>query len=116
MFPVVAGRVSALAVDSTNSNVLYAGAADGGAWKTTDAGVHWTPLTDSQPSLAVGSIAIDPSNHSTIYVGTGEENFSGDSKSGQNCTDLIHIDVLYDCPIPQKSEPWWHVGHGWTNH
>jgi len=34
------------------------------------------------PRLAVGSIALDPSNHSTIYVGTGEENFSGDSYYG----------------------------------
>lgn len=80
--PVVAGRITALAVDPTNANVVYAGAADGGVWKTTDGGIHWTPLTDTQPSLAVGSIAIDPSNHSTIYVGTGEENFSGDSYFG----------------------------------
>jgi uncharacterized repeat protein (TIGR01451 family) len=80
--PTVAGRVSALAVDPTNSSVVYAGAAGGGVWKTTDGGVHWTPLTDAQPSLAVGSIAIDPLNHSVIYVGTGEENFSGDSYYG----------------------------------
>jgi uncharacterized repeat protein (TIGR01451 family) len=81
-YPIVAGRVTALAVDWTNSNVVYAGAAGGGVWKTTDGGGHWTPLTDTQPSLAVGSIAIDPSNHLTIYVGTGEENFSGDSYYG----------------------------------
>jgi uncharacterized repeat protein (TIGR01451 family) len=81
--PIVAGRVTALAVDPTNSNVVYAGAAEGGVWKTTDGGVHWTPLTDTQPSLAVGSIAIDPSNHSTIYVGTGEENYSNDSYYGE---------------------------------
>jgi uncharacterized repeat protein (TIGR01451 family) len=80
--PVVAGRITALAVDPTNANVVYAGSADGGVWKTTDGGVHWTPLTDTQASLAVGSIAIDPSNHSTIYVGTGEENFSADSYFG----------------------------------
>jgi hypothetical protein len=81
--PIVAGRVTALAVDPTNSNVVYAGAAEGGVWKTTDGGVHWTPLADTQPSLAVGSIAIDPSNHSTIYVGTGEENYSNDSYYGE---------------------------------
>ena len=80
--PTVAGRVAALAVDPTNANVVYAGAAGGGVWKTTDGGVNWRPLTDAQPSLAVGSIAIDPSNHSTVYVGTGEENFSGDSYYG----------------------------------
>src|SRR6266446_1679041 len=81
--PTVAGRVAALAVDPTNANVVYAGAAGGGVWKTTDGGVHWTPLTDAQPSLAVGSIAIDPLNHSIIYVGTGEENYSNDSYYGE---------------------------------
>jgi uncharacterized repeat protein (TIGR01451 family) len=80
--PTTSGRVAALAVDPTNSSVVYAGSAGGGVWKTRDGGLHWTPLTDTQPSLAVGSIAIDPSNHSTIYVGTGEENFSGDSYYG----------------------------------
>ena len=80
--PIVAGRVTALAVDPMNSKVVYAGTADGGVWKTTDGGFHWTPMSDKQPSLAVGSIAIDPSNHSTIYVGTGEQNFSADSYFG----------------------------------
>ena len=80
--PVVSGRVTALAVDPTNDNIVYAGAADGGIWKTTDGGTSWRSLTDMQPSLAIGSIAIDPFNHSTVYVGTGEENFSGDSYFG----------------------------------
>ncbi len=76
------GRVSAIAVDPTNNQIVYAGAAQGGIWKTTNGGATWTPLTDTQASLAVGSIAIDPQNHLTIYVGTGEENNSGDSYYG----------------------------------
>jgi len=72
---VVSGRVTALAVDPTNPNVVYLGAAEGGVWKTTDGGQAWTPLTDNQPSLSVGSIALDPQNPQTIYVGTGEEDF-----------------------------------------
>lgn len=79
---VVAGRVSALAVDPRDLNVVYLGAAQGGVWKTTDGGVTWTPLTDTQASLATGSIALDPSNPDTVYVGTGEENFSADSYYG----------------------------------
>ncbi|MDQ6676275.1 MAG: IPT/TIG domain-containing protein [Acidobacteriota bacterium] len=80
--PVAAGRVSALAVDPRNSDVAYLGGASGGVWKTADGGRNWTPLTDNQPSLAVGSIAIAPSNPDVIYVGTGEQNFSGDSYYG----------------------------------
>jgi hypothetical protein len=76
------GRVSAIAVDPTNSSVVYLGAADGGVWKTTDGGLHWTPLTDSQPSLSVGAIALDPTNTSVVYVGTGEGNGSGDNYAG----------------------------------
>ena len=47
-------------------------------------------MTDKQPSLAVGSIAIDPSNHSVIYVGTGEENFSADSYFGAGILKSIN--------------------------
>jgi photosystem II stability/assembly factor-like uncharacterized protein len=80
--PTNVGHVEALAVDPTDSNTVYLGAATGGVWKTTDAGAHWMPLTDTQASLAIGSIAIDPSNCSpapckTIYVGTGGGSFIG---------------------------------------
>jgi hypothetical protein len=83
-FPTVSGRVTALAVDTsdTTGNTIYLGAAAGGAWKTTNGGSSWTPLTDNQPSLAVGSIAVDPNNHNTIYVGTGEDNFNLDGFYG----------------------------------
>ena len=78
-YPTDAGRVTALAVDprDPSGNTIYLGAAEGGLWKTADGGTTWTPLTDFQPSLAVGSIALDPSaNPTAIYIGTGEENHS----------------------------------------
>jgi MYXO-CTERM domain-containing protein len=67
-----AGRASAVAVDPTNSNIIYAGYGLGGVWKTIDGGKTWTPLTDFQPTLAIGSLAIDPASPKTLYVGTGE--------------------------------------------
>ncbi len=76
------GRVTALAVDPRDANVVYLGAAEGGVWKTTNGGLTWTPLTDSQASLAIGSIALDPSNPNIVYVGTGEENFGSDNYYG----------------------------------
>src|SRR5258706_11252229 len=76
------GRVTALAVDPTNASIVYAGGAQGGVWKSTDAGATWTPLTDGQASLAIGSLAIDPNNPSVVYAGTGEQNYSSDSYYG----------------------------------
>ena len=80
--PYTSGRVTALAVDPRNGNVAYLGAAGGGVWKTTDGGQNWVPLTDDQASLATGSIALAPSNPDIVYVGTGEQDNSGDSYYG----------------------------------
>jgi hypothetical protein len=77
-----AGRVTALAVDPSTPTTVYLGAAQGGLWKSVDSGTSWTALTDSQLSLATGSIAIDPTNSQIIYLGTGEENYGGDSYYG----------------------------------
>jgi len=80
--PTDSGRVTSMAVDPNDPKIVYLGAAEGGVWKSTDAGAKWTPLTDQQASLSVGSIAIDPTNSQTIYVGTGEGDFSGDAYYG----------------------------------
>ncbi len=85
--PFTSGRIGGMAVDRTDPNIVYVGGAQGGLWKTTDGGLTWTPLTDLQPSLAVGAVAIAPSSCGpppcrTIYVGTGEQTFSGSSYYG----------------------------------
>ncbi len=68
----VAGRVNAVAYDPINEGVYYAGAPQGGLWKTTDAGQSWQPLGDGWEFLQVSSIAIHPTNPNIIYVGTGD--------------------------------------------
>jgi len=73
-----AAWTNALAVDPTNASVAYLGAPEGGVWKTTDGGAHWTPLTDTQPSLAIASITIDPTNHNIVYAGTGDSYLYGE--------------------------------------
>jgi hypothetical protein len=78
----VSGRVTAIAVDPTDSNTVYLGTAQGGVWRTTDGGTNWTPLLDSGLTLAVGSLAVAPSSPTTLYVGTGEPNLSCDSFFG----------------------------------
>ncbi|MEO7325205.1 MAG: hypothetical protein ABIW82_10300 [Dokdonella sp.] len=81
----VSGRVSSLAIDAID-NAVYAGGAQGGVWRTLDNGTSWTPLTDYLGSLAVGVITVAPGAHplnqGTLYLGTGEGNFSADSYAG----------------------------------
>jgi photosystem II stability/assembly factor-like uncharacterized protein len=70
----VAGRVTAIAVDPTDSDHVLVGSAAGGIWRTRDRGDHWTPLTDDQPTLSIGALSFDPSDPATVYAGTGEGN------------------------------------------
>ena len=78
----VSGRTTAIAIHPTNGNIAYAGAAQGRVYRTLDGGATWTPIFDNAQTLSIGAIAICPSQPSTIYVGTGEGNFSGDSFFG----------------------------------
>lgn len=81
----VSGRVSAIAIDAADG-VVFVGGAQGGVWRSDNLGVTWRPLTDELASLAVGAIAIAPGAHArnqaTLYVGTGEGNYSADSYAG----------------------------------
>jgi hypothetical protein len=89
---IYSGRATAIAISPTcvaGNCVLFLGAAGGGVWKTPDALAAtptWTQVSDvggtGIPSNAIGSIVFDPSNPSTIYVGTGEPNGSSDSEAG----------------------------------
>jgi hypothetical protein len=86
----VTGRVTAVAVDQTDAtgNTVLVGGAYGGVWKSTNAAasdptaVVWTPLSDNQATLSVGSIAISPADHNVILVGTGEAKAGVDSYYG----------------------------------
>lgn len=70
----ISGRINVVALDPNNKFVMYAGAAAGGVFKSTDMGDNWTPIFDQFPYLAIGEITIDPSNSRTLYVGTGDPN------------------------------------------
>ena len=53
-------------------NVIYAGAASGGIFKSTDGGIHWTPIFDKEPVASIGALAVAPSDPSVVWAGTGE--------------------------------------------
>ncbi len=70
--PFRGGRTRAVAGVPSQPNVFYVGAADGGVWKTDDAGRTWRPVFDEQPTQSIGAIAVAPSDPSIIYVASGE--------------------------------------------
>lgn len=73
------GRVNRLAFDPVSANVVYAGTAAGGLWKTTNGGISWTALRAFLPSLGVSGIVVSHNNPNEIYVltGDGDANSSG---------------------------------------
>jgi hypothetical protein len=89
----VSGRVTAVAIDPANANILYVGAAQGGVYKSTNGGATWTRLMDGAMTLAVGALELDPTDASanTLLVGSGEANFSGDSYAGLGVYKLTGV-------------------------
>ncbi|MCX6153046.1 MAG: glycosyl hydrolase [Candidatus Kapabacteria bacterium] len=71
---VCGGRIVDLAVNPVNKNIFYIAVACGGVWKTTNSGISFTPIFDSQKSFSVGCISIDPNNPHVVWVGSGENN------------------------------------------
>lgn len=70
----VGGRISDIEFNPKDPEVVYAGAATGGVFKSIDMGLTWQPIFDDQAVLTIGDIAVDPVHPETLYVGTGEAN------------------------------------------
>ena len=68
----LAGRVMTIAAHPSDGNTVWIGAADGGVWRSADRGAHWEPVMDNEAAIAMGAIAVDPSNPNILYAGTGE--------------------------------------------
>ncbi len=75
------GRIDAVAGVPGDPSTYYAGGL-GGLWKTTSAGDTWKPIFDREPVSSIGAIAVAPSNHNILYVGTGEPNIRNDIAFG----------------------------------
>lgn len=68
----MSGRIADIAIVPDDPATWYVAVGSGGVWKTENAGTTWTSLFDGQGSYSIGSLALDPSDPSRIWVGTGE--------------------------------------------
>src|SRR3954469_7492959 len=80
--PFRGGRAVAAAGVPGDPNTFYFGSVGGGVWKTTNAGLTWTPIFDNEPIASIGAIAVAPSDPKVIYVGTGESDIRSALSSG----------------------------------
>ena len=70
----MSGRITAIDVVLSNTDIMYAGTASGGLWKSSSAGITWKPIFDNQITASIGAVAVQQSNPDVIWVGTGEGN------------------------------------------
>jgi len=69
------GRTNSIAFNPQNPNTMYVGSASGGLWRSYTGGVGvdgWHYVPTGFPVLGVSTIAIEPNDSNTIYIGTGE--------------------------------------------
>ncbi|MFH1051763.1 MAG: T9SS type A sorting domain-containing protein [bacterium] len=88
------GRVNVVRFDPQNANVVWAGTATGGVWRSSDMGQTWTgfPFT-SFLSQGVSDIAVYPKSPGVIYVATGDDN--GTYGTGDNFYSVGLIKSYY---------------------
>ncbi len=99
------GRASDIEGVPGDPRIVYAAAASGGVWKTTDGGVKWHPIFDEQPVASIGDIALEPGNPEVLYVGTGEANLRNSVSFGNG---------VYKST--DGGESWTHLGLADTRH
>ena len=68
------GRTDDFAVVESNTNIVYAGTASGGVWKTVNGGISWKPVFDEQSVSTIGDVTVSQSEPDVVWVGSGEGN------------------------------------------
>lgn len=86
---------------------MYVAVATGGIWKTTNAGLTWTPVSDSIGVGSVGAVAAAPSNGDVVWVGSGEANNMRSSSWGVGVFKSTDGGKTWSKPMLPKTQ---HIG------
>lgn len=80
----ISGRCTDVAVVTPKGQnyTIYAAAASGGVWRTTNEGITWEPVFEHGPSTSVGDVTVAPSNQKIVWIGLGEANIFRSSMAG----------------------------------
>ncbi len=67
------GRINCIQMHPNLPNLIWAGSAAGGAWKSTDYGQTWKTTCDDLFSMGVSDIAMPWNNPNIVYLATGDD-------------------------------------------
>ena len=99
--PTRGGRSVTVAGVVGDDQTYYFGATGGGVWKTTDAGITWTNVSDGHFATgSVGAVAVAESDPNVVWAGMGEHAVRGVTTS--------HGDGVYLSTDAGRS--WTHMG------
>ncbi len=96
----IPGRITCIDVHPTDPNTFYAGSASGGVYKTDDLGATWTIVFGEDGTYSMGSLAVDPNDGSTIWVGPGEPSNSIDSYEADGIYKSVNGGVDWTNMLP----------------
>ena len=70
----MSGRVTAIEVVDSDKDVIYAGTASGGLWRSTNGGTTWAPIFDEQNAASIGGHSVNdiPSRPPFVKGGWGD--------------------------------------------
>jgi photosystem II stability/assembly factor-like uncharacterized protein len=93
------GRVTDIVGVPGDPRVFYLGGADGGVFRTRNAGTTFDELFTDQRVYSVGALAVAPSDASVVWVGTGE----GDPRNSVSYGDGVYRSL-------DGGDTWTHLG------
>ena len=93
------GRVSAIIGVPGDPRTFWVGGADGGVWKTSNGGVTFEPQWQDENTYSVGALALAPSDHNVVWLGSGE----GDPRNSVSYGDGVYRST-------DGGATWTHVG------
>ena len=109
--PSRGGRAQSVAGIPGNPTTYYMGATGGGVWKTEDAGVSWTNVTDGYLGTgSVGAVSVAASDPNVVYVGMGEADVRGNFSHGDGIyksEDAGKTWAPVDLPVEPNSVVYW---------
>jgi photosystem II stability/assembly factor-like uncharacterized protein len=101
----MSGRIVDVAVYEKEPRIMYVASAAGGLWRTSNYGVTWKPVFDRQSTVALGAVAVHPTNPNLVWVGTGE----GNARNSVSWGDGVYKST-------DGGKTWQHMGLKETHH